>query len=208
MFSLSETSSLIQDESQNVLHCSGPKWFSSPTAHYTDLGQFLKDNPGETSSFRSTDLFLMFFEVQLNDEVASRLRNMLPQTAPLASKLHLTQTSHVGSVPNVWQPIWGWHCLLLEGSVVIWCHQLLDPVIRTHSGPQHTHVYTHAARRHVTIKITSQLTNPSHQIMNVLVNSAIMDLGHLEENLDTLILCSDWIKGQDESYYLILMYFW
>lgn len=35
--------------------------------------------------------------------------------------------------------------------------------------------------------------------MNMLLNSVIMDLGRLEENLDTLMQWLDWIKGQDES---------
>lgn len=35
--------------------------------------------------------------------------------------------------------------------------------------------------------------------MSVLLDSSIMDLGHLEENLGTLIFWMDCIKGLDEG---------
>lgn len=35
--------------------------------------------------------------------------------------------------------------------------------------------------------------------MSVLLDSAVMYLGHLEEDLGTFIFCMDWIKGPDEG---------
>lgn len=136
--------------------------------------------------------------------VLSHLWTVLPQTVSSMLKLLLTLgplTEHQCQQ----------HCLttdfrpdtvrFLRAAFVVLCQQGHHYALRGNTLVSRTHTHTHSAVTHVTvlIKVTIQATNPSCEIMSVLLASAIMDLGHSQENLDTLIFRMDWIKGLDES---------
>lgn len=69
------------------------------------------------------------------------------------------------------------------------CHPSLESPsaesVWNHFGQQGSHTHTHTTILHVTIliKVTLQATNPPCEIMSVLFASAVVDLGHSQENL-------------------------
>lgn len=36
----------------------------------------------------------------------------------------------INASDTIWQQIWGWYCLFPRGSVVVLCHQSIEPIIR------------------------------------------------------------------------------